>query len=100
MDWSSSTTRTVWLGGSTPAASLVLAPYAAEARNPIRGMFVYYLKMRNEPTHSEDMGRELERVRARMPRPTPYFRRRSWLEFQRALDPLGPLKLPQRRQQS
>jgi hypothetical protein len=27
-----------------------------------------------------------------MPRPTMQFRRRAWLEFQRALDPLAPPK--------
>ena len=29
---------------------------------------------------------------AGLPLPTPRFRRRSWLEFQRALDPLAPPK--------
>jgi len=33
-----------------------------------------------------------------LPRPTVQFRRRSWREFQRALDPLGPPRpLPPRR---
>jgi hypothetical protein len=30
--------------------------------------------------------------RAAVPRPTPQFRRRAWLAFQRALDPLAPPK--------
>jgi hypothetical protein len=51
------------------------------------------LKMRNEPTQSEEaVEREVERARDRVPHPTPYFRRRAWLEFQRALDPLAPPK--------
>ena len=33
-----------------------------------------------------------ERVWRELPRPTESFRRRSWLEFQRALDPLAPPK--------
>ena len=27
-----------------------------------------------------------------LPKPTPQYRRRAWLEFQRALDPLAPVK--------
>ena len=38
------------------------------------------------------MEREVERTRDRVPRPSPYFRRRAWLAFQRALDPLAPPK--------
>ncbi len=32
------------------------------------------------------------RLLEQLPRPTPGFRRRAWLEFQKALDPLGPRK--------
>jgi hypothetical protein len=38
---------------------------------------------------------EQEQVSAaepRLPRPTTSFRRRAWLEFQRALDPLAPVR--------
>jgi hypothetical protein len=40
-----------------------------------------------------------EEIRRAMPRPTMQFRRRSWKEFQRALDPFAPprpLRLPRR----
>jgi hypothetical protein len=40
-----------------------------------------------------------ERLWHELPRPTASFRRRSWLDFQRALDPLAPPK-PLRRGQS
>jgi hypothetical protein len=39
-----------------------------------------------------------QRLAAQLPQPTPSFRRRAWLEFQRALDPLAPPK-PLRRVQ-
>jgi hypothetical protein len=49
--------------------------------------------MRNDPIHSEEaLEREAQRARGRMPRPSPQFRRRSWIEFQRAIDPLAPPK--------
>jgi hypothetical protein len=32
-----------------------------------------------------------------LPRPTTSFRRRAWLEFQRALDPLAPVRQPPQR---
>jgi hypothetical protein len=31
-----------------------------------------------------------------LPKPTASYRRRAWLEFQRALDPLAPIKRPPR----
>jgi hypothetical protein len=40
-----------------------------------------------------------EEIRRTLPRPTMQFRRRSWNEFQRALDPFArprPLRLPRR----
>jgi hypothetical protein len=61
-------------------------------RNPIRGSVVYSLKMTNEHHSEEASEREAERVPGRVPRPSPQFRRRSWLLFQRALDPLAPPK--------
>ena len=57
-------------------------------RNPIRPESVYRLKMGKKPTH-DAAGREVERARTSIPRPSPQFRRRSWLLFQRALDPLA-----------
>jgi hypothetical protein len=39
-----------------------------------------------------------KRLVSQLPKPTPGFRRRAWLEFQRALDPLAPPK-PLRRGQ-
>ncbi len=89
---SSSTTSTVWLGESTAARQ--------STRNPIRGDSVYSLKMRNENRHfTGGFEREIDRASDRVPRPSPQFRRRSWLAFQRALDPLArPRPLRGRRQ--
>jgi hypothetical protein len=45
--------------------------------------------------HTEDArGREQkkEREQLRLPAPTPSYRRRAWVEFQRALDPLARIK--------
>jgi hypothetical protein len=54
--------------------------------------------MGNQPQRSDDdVGREIERSSGRVPRPTPQFRLRAWLLFQRALDPLA-LPKPLRRQ--
>jgi hypothetical protein len=62
-------------------------------RNPIHVRFVYTLKMANEPTQSGQASeRDVGRIRDRLPIPTPLFRRRSWLAFQRAFDPLAPPK--------
>jgi hypothetical protein len=47
---------------------------------------------RRRGSAEEAAERDVERVRSRLPRPTPHFRRRSWLAFQRALDPLAPPK--------
>jgi hypothetical protein len=56
-------------------------------------VFVYYLKMRNEWGHSQDdFEREIDRASGRVPRASPLFRRRAWLAFQRALDPLAKPK--------
>ena len=53
----------------------------------------YSLDMRNElPQLEGSPGRLLCRVRGRLPRPSPQFRRLSWLAFQKALDPLAPPK--------
>lgn len=35
---------------------------------------------------------DAKREEPRIPAPTASYRRRAWLEFQRALDPLAPLK--------
>ena len=81
-----------WLGESTAARQ--------STRNPIRGDSVYSLKMRNENRHfTGEFEREIDRASDRVPRPSPQFRRRSWLAFQRALDPLArPRPLRGRRQ--
>src|SRR5256885_15860277 len=53
-----------------------LAESTRLARIHFRSEFVYYSK--------------LVKMDELIPRPTAHFRRRSWLEFQRALDPLAP----------
>jgi len=56
-------------------------------RTQIAGSFVYLFEMGNRPepkTPAAEGQRLLE-----LPRPTPAFRRRAWLDFQRALDPLA-----------
>ena len=64
------------------------------ARNPWPPGVVYSLKMRNE----EGVDREVEAKlkdklpQESLPRPTTSYRRRAWLEFQRAIDPLAPPK--------
>jgi hypothetical protein len=61
---------------------------------------VYSLKMRNEGADSQhDYEREIDRASSRIPRPSPQFRRRSWLAFQRALDPLARPRQLRGRQQ-
>ena len=37
---------------------------------------------------------ELEQRETEIPRPSASYRRRAWAEFQRAIDPLAPLKPP------
>jgi hypothetical protein len=65
----------------------------------IANRVVYRLKMTNEPTHPEESRkRDADRTRDHLPRPTPQFRRRAWLAFQRALDPLAPPRPLRRRQ--
>jgi len=46
-------------------------------------------KRRHTPS-TPAAGKNEEEVR--VPAPTPSYRRRAWLEFQRALDPLAPIK--------
>ena len=59
-------------------------------RIPIRVPHVYNLKMRSNSGDSKGgFEREINRVAQRIPRPSPQFRRRSWLAFQRALDPFA-----------
>jgi hypothetical protein len=58
--------------------------------------------MRNDATQTVPAERQSsapprDRLSEAAPLPTAQFRRRAWLEFQRALDPLGPprpLRLP------
>jgi hypothetical protein len=69
-------------------------------RIPILGVSVYSLKMRKEPCDPQaKVEREIDCASARFPRPSPQFRRRSWLVFQRALDPLAKPKPLRGRQQ-
>jgi hypothetical protein len=56
---------------------------------------------RSEPRHGEEAveGAIRNKVIRGLPQPTTAFRRRAWLRFQRALDPLAPpkpLKIEQR----
>jgi hypothetical protein len=47
-------------------------------------------------THTQ--GDKHGNLEARLPAPTASYRRRAWLEFQRAIDPLAPIKPQPRRQ--
>ena len=56
-------------------------------------MSVYSLEMRNRK-HSEDKAAAVKshRIEDLLPAPSASYRRRAWIEFQRALDPLAPIK--------
>ena len=43
----------------------------------------------NEHEEASEMRREVEK---QLPKPTTAFRRRAWIEFQRAIDPSAPPK--------
>jgi len=60
-------------------------------------MCVYRFEMRSRP-ESERQDAVRKCLAAQIPQPTASFRRRAWLDFQRAIDPLGPPK-PLRRLQ-
>ena len=49
--------------------------------------------MRN-PRPSEDTkkARDRKEIDSVIPKPTASYRRRAWVQFQRALDPLAPIK--------
>jgi len=47
--------------------------------------------MGNQGQHSQ-VRAGLKEENVRVPMPSASYRRRAWLEFQRALDPLAPLK--------
>jgi hypothetical protein len=49
--------------------------------------------MRNDESEEDPVGRRItgELLRG-VPQPTQSFRRRAWLQFQRAIDPLAPPK--------
>jgi len=73
---------------------------ASLLRNRIRSYTVYRLKMRYERTRPDPRAeREPTRTATDLPTPSPEFRRRAWVAFQRALDPFGHVKplRPQRR---
>jgi hypothetical protein len=46
------------------------------------------------PKHSEDEAAAMkhQRIEDLLPAPSASYRRRAWIEFQRALDPLAPIK--------
>ena len=89
---SSSTTSTVWLGKSTAGGDCT--------RTSILTDSVYPLKMRNERGNpQQERERDLDCDSKGVPRPSPQFRRRAWLAFQRALDPLAHPKPLRGRQQ-
>ena len=56
-------------------------------------MSVYSLEMRNRK-HSEDKAASMKsrQIEEFLPAPSASYRRRAWIEFQRALDPLAPIK--------
>jgi hypothetical protein len=62
---------------------------ATSARTQSGPSLVYALEMRNRP-EPEQVHTARKRLEAELPQPTPSFRRRAWLQFQRAIDPLGP----------
>ncbi len=47
--------------------------------------------MRNRG-HSEQGEKKVEEPDVRVPKPSASYRRRAWIEFQRELDPLAPVK--------
>ncbi|HUH16148.1 MAG TPA: hypothetical protein VML35_09715 [Gaiellaceae bacterium] len=49
------------------------------------------MRNRKKPQPPEAVDREAAAA-PELPRPSTSFRRRAWLEFQRALDPLAPVK--------
>jgi hypothetical protein len=54
--------------------------------------------MRNEGQQARDRSTEKNEDAVRAPAPSASYRRRAWIEFQRALDPLAPVKpLPPQR---
>jgi hypothetical protein len=53
-------------------------------------VIVYVLKMRGDKDATEAEAAAWSSLP--LPRPTPQFRRRAWLAFQRALNPLAPPK--------
>ena len=63
------------------------------SRNRSATSFVYQLKMGNQRVDRNPRKRlpKVDIAEGR-PLPTMQFRRRAWLEFQRALDPLAPPK--------
>jgi hypothetical protein len=63
-------------------------------------VFVYPLKVRNDRDKQREKGPQREEQQAGcLPAPSASYRRRAWIEFQRALDPLAPIKpLPPSRQ--
>jgi len=49
--------------------------------------------MRNRTEPEDDAARtRSQRIEELLPAPSASYRRRAWIEFQRALDPLAPIK--------
>ena len=64
-------------------------------RNEGRPAFVYSLKMGSGSFKNRGARRRPEEdgeLQSRLPAPSASYRRRAWVEFQRALDPLAPVK--------
>jgi hypothetical protein len=61
-------------------------------RNRNDAFVVYLFEMGKRQGSAPALEEIQRRLVEELPRPTPSFRRRAWLEFQRALDPLGPVK--------
>jgi hypothetical protein len=50
------------------------------------------MRKRADKEDERPMLPETQEREVSLPRPTTSFRRRAWLEFQRALDPLAPVR--------
>jgi hypothetical protein len=52
------------------------------------------LKVGNQPPQSDERKAPVQQHGdgVKLPTPSPGYRRRAWIQFQRALDPLAPIK--------
>lgn len=68
------------------------------SRNAGRSVVVYSLKMRNDREPDKEKREQVRERERGLPTPSASYRRRAWIQFQRALDPLAPIKpLPPQR---